>query len=455
MFRFQIFYVLMSFSVLITPALSTAAEEFPTQLPAKTTTTKAESSTAPQVAVEDSPNPQLMNVYKEELYLLKKNEELKRKAVLEKENLIQNQVRIEKETQEKQVKIERMKAEQVRINSELENLRAEMQDYQKKLDEIKTEYGAAELKHEAFLSSLDEEKNNLTEKKKSYDETIAGFNQRHAATSKAINANLMQIQKLKVEVSNSESSIAAMELKINELQADEAKSQAEWMVVKKQVEEKDSERNVMKANLAEAEKKFQNAAKELKAAEQDLQLADRKLAEAKAKSSVDIKKLEDSMLSAMKNRSLADANRIRTEAEIEKINSYIQLLKQSSEEASFDEKSAEAQLLNKTLALEVARSELAKQTTNLDRANFRREVATLTEKANAAADQANGVLGSGKLWAVTKTCEIRAKPRNSSGSVGEVTVGQRIPASQGPGNWVKILSGGKNAYVQTNCGNFE
>ncbi len=405
--------------------------------------------------IEDMPDSELLNTYKAELYAIKKNEEAQRKATEVNQSAQESEAQIGREISARKAKVEMLRLSQEKINADIAAAKAEIADYQNKFEKVQNEYEGAEQKHEAFLSGLEAERKSLEALKTKYEEALQSLNKRSDASKKAINTTLIIVQKLKSELANIETSIESASALRASLQADEAKAQTEWVVVKTQIAEKNTEKEKALAEVAEARKRFQLALKNSNQAQAELIVAQRNQVETSNRVSSEIRKLDESTFNAQKNKSIADANKIRLEAEAEKLQNYIAMVKKSNSDALLDQKHSEDKGLNAQLALEVARSELGQQLSIGDRRMATHDRHESEARSIASVEKSYEVFPGGKTWVTNKTCQIHEHPRSASNPLGEVASGQKIVAAVAFKNWVKVKSDGKNAYVKSDCGSFE
>ena len=343
-------------------ASSARAEEksskLSSKLPSKSTTTPAPTGEATNPAPEttDMPTGALFSTYQSELYEARKAEDAEREAATVRETTTQTQADLERQISQRKSRIEALKVKQEQIMSDLKSMETEVADYQKKFDLVQGDYTTAEEKHENFLANLEKEKADLETAKTKYDNALAQLNERHDRTQKAINGNLVQLNKEKVELAAITTAIQSLESQVASLEADEMKSRAEFM-----------------------------AYKEMMLAEHD----------------------------------------------------------------------SESNLMNAQLALEAAKSELAMNVSTGEQMGYRRAKQEAQMRSLASVDDSNKILPDGKAWVIKSACVIRERPRSASASLGDVTPGQRIAAANGPGQWMKVLSMGRTAFIRQECGSFE
>jgi hypothetical protein len=405
--------------------------------------------------IEDMPDSQLLNTYKAELYAIKKNEDAQRKSAEINQTAQESEAQIAREIAVRKSKVEMLKLSQEKINADIAATKAEIVDYQNKFEKVQTEYEGAEQNHEAFLGNLEAERKSLESLKNKYEEALLSLNKRSEASKKAINSTLINVQKLKSELASIETSIESASALRASLQADEMKAQTEWVVAKTQIAERNTEKEKALADAVEARKRFQLALKNSNQAQAELVVAQRNQVETSNRVSTEIRKLDESTFNAQKNKSIADANKIRLEAESDKMQNYIAMVKKSNSDALSEQKQSEDKGMNAQLALEVARSELGQQLSIGDRRMATRERHESEARSIASVEKSYEVFPGGKTWVTSKTCQIHEHPRSASNPLGEVTSGQKIVAAVAFKNWVKVKSDGKNAYVKSDCGSFE
>ena len=359
-------------------ASSARAEEksskLSSKLPSKSTTTPAPTGEATNPAPEttDMPTGALFSTYQSELYEARKAEDAEREAATVRETTTQTQADLERQISQRKSRIEALKVKQEQIMSDLKSMETEVADYQKKFDLVQGDYTTAEEKHENFLANLEKEKADLETAKTKYDNALAQLNERHDRTQKAINGNLVQLNKEKVELAAITTAIQSLESQVASLEADEMKSRAEFMAYKSQTEEKKAEKAKKLALVTEAEKKYQTALNEQRAAQTELANAEKSLADTNVRVAADVRKYDESTMAAQRAKVIADTNKVRVEAEVEKLKTYLAMVKKANTEMMLAEHDSESNLMNAQLALEAAKSELAMNVSTGEQMGYRR-----------------------------------------------------------------------------------
>lgn len=424
----------------------------PTKLPAKRGGT---SESTPEKVANDFPDPTLLNTYSAELYQIKKTEDIERQATMEREQSSKSEAEYQQRINASKAKIEGFKARQEQINSELKAMRDELQDYNKKFELVQGEYGQAEQKYEEFLENLEKERASLESSKTKYEAALAALTERHEKTKKNVAATMAQNHQMKTEIAAASTSVRALEAQIADAQADEMKSKAEWMALKAQIEDKKGEKSKQLATLSDAEKKYQTALAAQKAAQVELAAAEKSLADVARKVNDDVRKYEDSTMQALRAKTMAEANQMKVAVEVEKLHNYVALVKKSNTDALVAQRDSEDVYMGAQLALEAAKSELAINVASGEQYVLRKNKHVAELRSIASVEASDSILPGGKSWVVKKECKIRESARSSSNAAGDVSVGQHIAASPGPGQWVTTYAGGRKAYIRTECGSFE
>lgn len=402
------------------------------------------------------PDGALMHSYQEELAEIKRAEETERRAEKARFDYEKRKVEAEKEIAAKKYRIEGLKLKQEAVQSEMDAMATDLADVEKQYVDSEKESQLVEEKAAEHFAKADSLKKDLAGQKDKYEKSFQNLKDLKEQTAKNMNKNSIDIQKMRSEVSVLEAEIESLEASVANVQAEELRVRTEWISLKAQIEDKAANKATNLAKLGDAKKKYDQAVKDYKTAQNEFSSAEKSRAETEARVNSEIRKLDESTAAAQRSRALAMAEKIRVEAETEKLNAYVSAVKRSNTDTIEAMKESQSAVMESRLALETARSELTREVAGGEKMKFQQDKIGARLRGLASVAEASDMMEGGRAWQITKSCKIQKRPTDKSEAMGEVSVGDKLVGATSAGSWVKIMNAsGGAAYVKANCGKFE
>jgi hypothetical protein len=398
-----------------------------------------------------------LETYQTELQERKKTEDLEKKAADARANDEARRGEIEREISIKKMQIEDYKRKQGQLDSEIKQSTTTLQGLETELNTVEQELGVFRQSAEQQLTQTDQQKKEYQLTQKNLDEAHDRLRTTKAALTKSLYDNKMEIQRLKAEVSQAEVKAEALEAQKQNIQADEAKVRVEAMSLRTSIEDKNAEIAKLMANLEASKRKFEQAKVDLASSALENRRAEAKRNETQARVTVEVRKYEDATIAAMRSKSMSESEKIRLEAETEKIKAYVAMVKKASNEAIDASMESQASVMESRLALQTAKSELSQEVAHSDKNAYKKEKVNAQLRQLASAAEASDMIDGARPWIVSKACRLHKRASSSSDEVSaDITVGQKLIGAEYSPRWIKVLnSSGAPAFIKKDCGNFE
>ncbi len=408
------------------------------------------------VVTESYPDGALMNAFQEEIYEVKKAEDLEKKAAKTRDDYEKKKVEAEREIAAKKYRIEGFKLKQEQTLTEMDSMKTELEDLDKQYKQTEGELVDVEHRAQNHFANADRTKKELEDSHTKLETSLDKLKFTKEQTAKNINKNQIQVQRMRSEIAVLEAEIESVEARKASLEADELKTRTEWMALKNMIEEKNADKEKFIATLSDTKKKLDLAQKDFKVAKTEFDDAEKERAMTENKVMAEVKKLDDSIAAAQRARAMSDAEKIRVEAETEKLKAYVAMVKKSNTQAIEAMKDAQDNVMESRLALETAKSELTREVATGESTGFKKEKMASRLRGLASVAESSDMLDGAKPWTVSKTCPIMKRPTDKADKVGKLEVGKRLIASEASGPWIKIMNAsGKPAFVAKDCGSFD
>lgn len=410
----------------------------------------------PVPAQELYPDGALMQVYQEELIEIKRTEEAERKAVQTRDEYEKRKVESEQQIAAKKYQIENYKMRQEKVQSDVDMMKVELNDLTAKQNEAEGELKIVEQKAQEHFQTMDSTRQELADNQKRLEETVEQLRITRDKTAAAVNKGQIEIQRMRAEMAVLDAEVQKADSKKTELEAAEMKTRTEWMAIKQQIEDYNVQKAEYNKQAVEARVRYEKAQKDLKLAQNEVLIAEKDNKQTAFKVSAEVERLEAAIINAAKSKAMAEANKLRLEAETEKLKAYVAMVRQTKDKASEDQKDAEGLVMQSKLALETAKAELTKEVAKGDSDEFRSKKTEARLRGLASAAEASEMLDGGRLWQSSKSCKLYRRPSTSSQEMGTVVPGRRLVGSEVSGAWIKLMNtSGSAIYVDKSCGQFE
>lgn len=401
------------------------------------------------------PDGALMQIYQEELYEIKKTEDAERRAVKARDDYERRKVEAEKEISAKKYKIEGFKIKQEQVATEIDAMNTEIQYLDKQYQETEQELAQIEAKAQEHFVIADNAKKELDDTKNKLEQSLDNLKNSKEKIHARLNKNSIDVQKMRSEIAVLEAEVESVEAQKADLEAKEMSAKTEWMSLRAQIDQKNADKKRNLESLAAAKKRYEQVQKDYRQAKNEFEQADQSRRETQAKVNAEIKKLEESTGAAIRARAMADAEKIRVEAETEKLKAYVAMVKKSNDESLKAMKESQVNVMESRLALETAKSELTMEVAGGEKQKFTEEKISSRLRNLASVAEASDMMDGAQSWTIVKSCTIMKRPSRKADIIGEVSSGQNLVASRHSTNWVKIMnSSGEPAFVRAECGNF-
>jgi hypothetical protein len=169
----------------------------------------------------------------------------------------------------------------------------------------------------------------------------------------------------------------------------------------------------------------------------------------------EVAKYESDIMKANKSRIANDAERIRLESEVAKINEYATRMKDSRDQTLEQQTTSEGLVLKSSLALESARSALTRTVESNDQNSYRADREASRARGLANADEAAQLVQGGRVWVTTENCKAYTTPSTSK-AAGFFDAGKKLLGKDHGSRWVEIMNGtGASVYIESRCGKYD
>ena len=399
----------------------------------------------------------LTQAYQQEILEIKKTEELERQAVRTRDDYEKRKFELEREVAAKQVQIEDQKMKQQQMQSQIQTTITE-------LEQIEKDVKASELELSVFKQSADNEhvqseetKQKLEASRKNLEDSQEKARATRDTLTRSVYNNNLEIQKMKAEVSVLEAKVESIDAQNANTLANEMKTRVELMALKTQIGDKLAEIQKQNSQLADSKKKFDDSQNSLRLAKNEHDKTEKLRADNERKTMAEVKKYNESTYVAQKTKSSLEADKIRLEAEIDRLRSYVSLVKKSNSESLDSLADSQANVMATRLALQTAKSELTQEMASMEKASSRKEKTDARLRKIASIAEASDIMDGAKSWIVTKSCKVHKIASIKSEVLPmNISVGQKLIAADHSADWIKVMnSSGAPAFINKDCGKFE
>ena len=151
----------------------------------------------------------------------------------------------------------------------------------------------------------------------------------------------------------------------------------------------------------------------------------------------------------------AEAEKIRLESEVAKIQDYSARIKDARDQALDQQGHVNGLVLKSSLALESARTALATSVERSDQYQYKNEKAQHRARGLAAAEEASNLIEGGRVWITSENCKAYKTPATRQ-PAGFFDSGKRLLGKDHGSAWVEVMNGsGSSVYVESRCGKYE
>lgn len=404
------------------------------------------------------PESALGHAYRLELQQMRFTEEAERAQIKAKADYEYKKNETEREIAAKQFKIEDLKIRQKVAEAEAEAIAADLEH--SKAEAAKVEKELAEVEHFAQekFAHHDQLKLNFKLQTSELQDKLFTLMKEKNKLQEFANRSGMEVQRLQEQLASLQADVIAMDAKRTSLEADAEQVKSEWYLVQTELASIKQERQQQKVKLAEAQQKLAAVKNDYKLSKEELVKAEKLKAVNDANTKAELKRIDQQIFAAQRAKTMADAERIRIEAENERLQYYSDAMRKANREALLSSDEAQEYVMQSRLALEAARTGLSQAVSTAEKIDAAAEKREAQMRSLASKADTSGMLSGGKPWTTTKSCKIYKRTNTNSEVVGEYTPQLRLVASEvkSSSGWIKLLnSSGEAAFTKSNCGSFE
>jgi len=401
------------------------------------------------------PDASLTQIYTQEQIEQKKADELQNKA-LEQRDLYEKRKReVEQEIASHRFNIEGLKIQQDKAQSELDLLAVDLQHVNGDLASYQAEHQQLDESSKATMAYLEQQRKEFSDKQRALEAELKSLAEARKRAEHDIYGMAMDIEHFKADIAKLDTKVQEAEATRASMDADEMKVRSEWMQTKLAVAEHMKQRDVALEQLSETKKRYDQAAKELGVAHADLVKAEKIRNDTSKKVQADVEKYEHEIMQANKTRITNEAERIRLESEVAKIQEYATRMKDNRDQTLDQQNTSEGLVLKSTLALETARTALTRSVADSDQKSYRAEREQHRTRGLAAAEEASQLIQGGRVWVTTENCKAYSAP-NTKHAAGYFDTGKKLLGKDHGNRWVEIMNGsGASVYVESRCGRYD
>lgn len=441
------------------------AEKATADADTKQVVAKADPQFSPQTDEEKglSLEEQLRKAWQEELIAIQKKDDAEFKSVKLREEYTQKRAEFEKEIAIKKRKIYEHKSKQDQYLEEIDQMKAEIADIDGRTGEIEKDLQSAEERAKIHESKYSEMKATLDGTKGNLKASLEKMRTTRELTAKKINQYMIDMQRVRAEIATTEADISRADNDRVRAETEELQVRSEWSTLtsRAQALREDKARiyaelNDMKNRLEAAKNEYAAAKAKWAKAEQEKSIADQDATRTKTDIATQMRRLEAETAYAVNQKSIADAEKIRLSAEVEKLKTDLAFVKKRNEDAKVETEEAQGSVMESRLAFETAKADLVTELASNETAKLKNDAQAVKLRSLASvaedSDMSSGIM---KPWIVTKNCSLSRNPASSSEKTGKLKVGERLIASPAGSGYVKILNAsGGVVFVPMTCGYF-
>ena len=206
----------------------------------------------------------------EELENYKRTEDIERKQIEISDKYEQEKKDAEIQIARKKYQIEGYKLRQKDSEAQIRILNTDLKYTQDRLDTTEKQLQAVEQDSKATEAQYQTMHGQLEGTRTKLQETLENLKQQKEKAERTYARRQVEIQRMRTEVAGLETDIARADARKTAVEADEMKARADWLIVKKQIEDKMNEKKAILVQLDEARKKYDKANASLQSAKNDL-----------------------------------------------------------------------------------------------------------------------------------------------------------------------------------------
>jgi len=401
------------------------------------------------------PDAALTHIFTQEQIEQKKADELEQKLVYQRDLIEKQKREVEKQVAAHRYSIEGIKMKQERAQAELETISVDLQHVNGDLASYQAEHQQLTESSQATLSYLNNQRDELATKQKNLDAELVSLAETRKKAEKEVFELGMEIERYKVSSAKAETKVQEAEAVRAAMEADEMKVRSEWMSTKLAAAEQMRQRDEALQALSESRVRYEQAQKELRQAKVDLAKAQTVRDDVAKKSQSQIAQYENDIMKSTKGRIYAEAEKIRLESEVAKIQDYSARIKDARDQALDQQGHVNGLVLKSSLALESARTALATSVERSDQYQYKNEKAQHRARGLAAAEEASNLIEGGRVWITSENCKAYKTPATRQ-PAGFFDSGKRLLGKDHGSAWVEVMNGsGSSVYVESRCGKYE
>jgi chromosome segregation ATPase len=405
---------------------------------------------------ESYPESAYRQTYQDEVYQIKNTEAAERAAIQARDAYEKKKAQTELDIESKKYQIQNYKLKQQQAESDIQTMQTELQDAKKEQAKVKQSLQDVEFETQQHLQAMDATSRELEANKKNLEDNLKILEMKQTSLAQNINKNQIETEKLKAGIAVLQSQVDDIDATVATFDAEEMKTRTEWLSYKQQTADLESQKNDYLKMLKDSQEKFASAKKDLAAAQSEYAKAEKEKQNTAAHVQTEIAKNEAEIQKATKGKIMAQAEKIRLEAETEKLKAYVAMVKTSKDMFVGEQKDADSAVLQSRLALEKARTELTQEVASRESQAYSAKKRDAMMRGLASAEKAASILDDGKSWTSSKVCKIYERASTAAKEMGTTKPGQKMTGSEVSGGWVKLMNGSSEPlFVDRTCGKFD
>ena len=404
---------------------------------------------------------QVMRAREAEQREIQNTEMAEEKAIAEAGRIEQQKRELQDEILKIKLHIEKLQSKQDRAYGEIDGLKIDLANANEELNQIQKE---AEIVQSGLLKH--------TEEAEAVRDSLAATKKRAEAdtvNTKKIREELQsKMQNMQISMAHMRTEIAKAEADIARAENEKVKVETEYMRVttetynlKARHEQINADRERLNLELMDtqmrlkkAQEDYRQARGETEKAEKESQALQKKTELAKNQILNEMKNLEQSVAQTRNLQARADADRARYQAEIDRLQQDMQLVKQKYAEVTVNYEFSRQLASEDRVRLENTRSELARELAAQEVGRLNRDTRKMQARTVASVETGKSVGGlhMNKPVMVVMDCDMRKQPDEGSEVVGKIFKGDKpVAADLGNGFYKVSIGSGTPAYVPTSC----
>ncbi|MFN7729320.1 MAG: hypothetical protein ACK5P7_09210 [Bdellovibrio sp.] len=409
------------------------------------------------------PEDALRHAFEQEKLERKKIEKAREDLLAVKEAYEQKKVDAEREILAKRFAIENARQEAERAHNETATLRTEIVGLDGQMADVNNQLNLVKSQTEEHVKAHKQVTAELQASQKSLELALASLKKTREESFRKINDYQVAIQRSKAQIFEEQAQIAKID-------NDKARAEAEELVVRSRLNDLQSQLNEVKgyrqrlqSELGDLRRRLDlakgdlgDAKNEYLAAEKNKNQLESMVKATRQSNAQEMRRLENEIAALRNKKNEAEAESVRYQAEADKLNQNLAMVKVRNAEAQASAEEAQGFAMESRLKFETAQTELKRELSGAQAGKMKRDTMAVKLRGLANMETGSGFTSSGKVWTVTQDCDIRQTSVGSGPKVGSVKSGERVIASEEPGGVVKLLNkSGTVAYVPARCGQFK